>query len=191
VDSTGKPLRTPVQRQDWSASQALPDDVRGGVHPAAVGSDGSRDGGADHGSLCDPARLDRLLLVVASAVLISALRGYAVSLAGERRRADPHWKRGLSFARIGLHWIQQSVIAPNPLRSWSAFSSKAIETEALTLALGCSSDRNRRSRSAAAQPPSRRGAPDDDGRGRGSVDAGSRSAQHAAGHGMPRGLGLV
>ena len=56
------------------------------------------------------ARINRLLLV-AIAVLVSALRGYAVSLAGERRRVDPHWRRGLSFARIELHGIQQSVIA--------------------------------------------------------------------------------
>ena len=53
--------------------------------------------------LRDPARIDRLLLLIAIAVLISTLQGYAVSLAGERRRVDPHWKRGLSFARFGLH----------------------------------------------------------------------------------------
>lgn len=49
MDFTGKPLCTPVQRKDRSASQALPDGVRGGVHAAAIGSDGSRYGGADHG----------------------------------------------------------------------------------------------------------------------------------------------
>ncbi|MFM8258251.1 MAG: hypothetical protein ACKN83_00250, partial [Vulcanococcus sp.] len=47
--------------------------------------------------LRDPARIDRLLLVVAIAVLISHLQGYAVSLAGERRRVDPHWKRGGAY----------------------------------------------------------------------------------------------
>ena len=59
--------------------------------------------------LRDPARIDRLLLVVAIAVLVSSLQGFAVSLAGERRRVDPHWQRGLSFVRIGLQWLQQCV----------------------------------------------------------------------------------
>ena len=43
-------------------------------------------------------------------------------------------------------------------------------------------------------PPERipsREAPDDVGRQRGSIDAGSRSAQHGAGHENPRGIGLV
>jgi len=60
----------------------------------------------ERGGLREAERIDRLLLVVAIAVLISHLQGYAVSLAGERRRVDPQWKRGLSFARIGLHWLQ-------------------------------------------------------------------------------------
>ncbi len=49
-----------------------------------------------------PERIDRLLVVVAIAVLLSSLQEYAVSLTGERRRVDPHVKRGLSFARISL-----------------------------------------------------------------------------------------
>jgi hypothetical protein len=45
----------------------------------------------ENSRLRDPARIDRLLLVVAIAVLISSLQGYAVSLS--------------------LHWLQQSAIA--------------------------------------------------------------------------------
>lgn len=68
------------------------------------------------------------MLVIAIAVLVSALQGYAVSLAGERRRVDPHWKRGLSFARIGLHWIQQSVIAAGrTLLAWMPIPLQALE----------------------------------------------------------------
>ena len=82
----------------------------------------------ERSGLRDPARIDRLLLVVAIAVLISALQGYAVSLAGERRRVDPHWKRGLSFARIGLHWLQQSVIAAGrALLAWIPIPLQALE----------------------------------------------------------------
>ena len=78
----------------------------------------------ERSGLRDPARIDRLLLVVAIAVLISALQGYAVSLAGERRRVDPHWKRGLSFARIDLYWLQQSVIAAGRTRLWPGCRSR-------------------------------------------------------------------
>ena len=59
--------------------------------------------------LRDPGRIDRLLLVVAIAVLVSSLQGYAVSLDGLRHQVDPHWQRGMSFVRIGLKWLQQVV----------------------------------------------------------------------------------
>jgi hypothetical protein len=60
---------------------------------------------ADSG-LRDPQRIDRLLLVVAIAVLAGSLQGYALSLAGLRRQVDPHWKRGMSFLRLGLRTLQ-------------------------------------------------------------------------------------
>ena len=82
----------------------------------------------ERSGLRDPARIDRLLLVVAIGVLISALQGCAVSLAGERRRVDPHWERGLSFACIGLHWIQQSVVAAGrALLAWMPIPLQALE----------------------------------------------------------------
>ena len=37
-----------------------------------------------------PERIDRLLLVVAIAVLVSSLQGYAISVDGLRRQVDPH-----------------------------------------------------------------------------------------------------
>jgi hypothetical protein len=57
-------------------------------------------------SLRDPERINRLLLVVAIAVLAGSLQGYALSLAGFRRQVDPHWKRGMSFLRLGLASLQ-------------------------------------------------------------------------------------
>jgi hypothetical protein len=59
--------------------------------------------------LRNPERIDRLLLVVAIAVLASSLQGYAFSLGGLRRQVDPHWHRGMSFVRIGLASLQQFV----------------------------------------------------------------------------------
>ena len=82
----------------------------------------------ENSRLRDPARIDRLLLVVAIAVLISSVQGYAVSLSGERHRVDPHWKRGLSFARIGLHWLQQSAIASGrALLAWLPIPLQTLE----------------------------------------------------------------
>ena len=78
--------------------------------------------------LRDSGRIDRLLLVVAIAVLISSVQGYAVSLSGQRHHVDPHWKRGLSFARIGLHWLQQSVMATGrALLAWLPIPLRPLE----------------------------------------------------------------
>jgi hypothetical protein len=41
--------------------------------------------------------------------LVGSLQGYALSLAGLRRQVDPHWKRGMSFLRIGLAALQMAV----------------------------------------------------------------------------------
>jgi hypothetical protein len=54
-------------------------------------------------------RIDHLLLVIAIAVLVSSLQGYAVSLAGLRRQVVPHWQWGMSFVRIALASLQQCV----------------------------------------------------------------------------------
>ena len=59
--------------------------------------------------LREPQRIDRLLLVVAIALLAGSLQGYALSLAGLRRQVDPHWKRGMSFLQIGLAALQMAV----------------------------------------------------------------------------------
>lgn len=64
-------------------------------------------------------RIDRLLLVVAIAVLVSTLQGLAVSLEDLRRQVDPHWKRGMSYVHIGLKWLCQTVTDPTRvLRAW-------------------------------------------------------------------------
>ena len=57
-------------------------------------------------SLREPQRINRLMIVVAIAVLAGSLQGNALILAGLRRQVDPHWKRGMSFLRIGLAALQ-------------------------------------------------------------------------------------
>ena len=78
--------------------------------------------------LRDPGRIDRLLLVVAIAVLVSSLQGYAVSLDGLRHQVDPHWQRGMSFVRIGLKWLQQVVAnAGRSFRTWIPIPLRDLE----------------------------------------------------------------
>lgn len=50
--------------------------------------------------------LERLYLVAAVALLYSTAVGMAVQLEGLRRQVDPHWRRGLSYLKIGLRWLK-------------------------------------------------------------------------------------
>ncbi len=50
--------------------------------------------------------LERLYLVVALAILFATSQGMAVQINGLRTQVDPHWKRGLSYLKIGLRWIK-------------------------------------------------------------------------------------
>lgn len=65
--------------------------------------------------------LKRLYLVVAVVVLWSTCEGLAVQVAGLRRQVDPHWRRGLSYLKIGLAWLRgvltkgRPLVAPLPL----------------------------------------------------------------------------
>jgi hypothetical protein len=78
--------------------------------------------------LREPQRIDRLLLVVAIAVLAGSLQGYALSLAGLRRQVDPHWKRGMSFLRIGLAALQMAVAdAAARLMDWLPIPLRELE----------------------------------------------------------------
>jgi len=82
---------------------------------------------ADSG-LREPHRIDRLLLVVAIAVLAGSLQGYALSLAGLRRQVDPHWRRGMSFLRIGLAALQMAVAdATACLMAWLPIPIQELE----------------------------------------------------------------
>ena len=65
--------------------------------------------------------LERLYLVAAIALLYATTHGMAVQLAGLRRQVDPHWRRGLSYLKIGLRYLQgvihkgRALLAPQPL----------------------------------------------------------------------------
>ena len=50
--------------------------------------------------------LERLYLVVALAILFATSHGMLVQIKGLRTQVDPHWKRGLSYLKIGLRWVK-------------------------------------------------------------------------------------
>lgn len=45
-------------------------------------------------------------MVVALALLFSTVHGMTIQIKGLRQRVDPHWKRGLSYLKIGLRWLR-------------------------------------------------------------------------------------
>jgi len=56
--------------------------------------------------LRSPVALERLYLVAAIALLYGTTQGMAVQLEGLRQQVDPHWRRGISYLKIGLRWLQ-------------------------------------------------------------------------------------
>ena len=39
-------------------------------------------------------------------ILFATTQGMAVQIQGLRQQVDPHWKRGLSYLKIGLRWLK-------------------------------------------------------------------------------------
>lgn len=67
--------------------------------------------------LRDRHALRRLCFVMAVATLILVCQGSAVVAQGQRRRVDPHWLRGHSYARIGWDWIRRTLARGGSLMS--------------------------------------------------------------------------
>ena len=61
--------------------------------------------------------LSRLCLVMAIATLYLTLQGTAVVAAKQRRWVDPHWFRGMSYFKMGWHWVKTALT-----RGWKLFS---------------------------------------------------------------------
>lgn len=67
--------------------------------------------------------LKRLYLIAAVALLYATTTGLTVTIAGLRTTVDPHWRRGLSYLKIGLRYLRgvinkgRKLLIPTPLRS--------------------------------------------------------------------------
>lgn len=86
----------------------------------------------------DSKALERLYLVVALAILFATSQGMAVQITGLRTQVDPHWKRGLSYLKIGLRWLKgvvnkgRALLSPVPLLSQDpqpCFASKKAKKQ--------------------------------------------------------------
>ena len=74
--------------------------------------------------LRDASQLYRgFLRVAAVALLYGTLMGFSVQVEGLRQQVDPHWKRGLSYLKIGLRWVQFRFAKHRPLFDLCPFPS--------------------------------------------------------------------
>ena len=84
------------------------------------------------------AALERLYLVAAIGLLYATTQGMAVQLAGLRQHVDPHWRRGISYLKIGWRYLQgvfhkgRQLLTPIPLLPQDpepCFASKRAEQQ--------------------------------------------------------------
>jgi len=82
--------------------------------------------------------LERLYLVAAIAILYATTQGMAVQIAGLRQQVDPHWRRGISYLKMGLRWLNgvlhkgRQLLTPIPLLPKDpqpCFASKQAERD--------------------------------------------------------------
>lgn len=59
--------------------------------------------------------LERLYLVAAIALLYATTQGMTVQIAGLTQQVDPHWRRGISYLKIGLRWLKGVLHKGRPL----------------------------------------------------------------------------
>ena len=55
-------------------------------------------------------KLERLLLVIATAQIVAVSEGISATLDGKREEVDPHRFRSLSYFQVGLRWILRCVL---------------------------------------------------------------------------------
>lgn len=59
--------------------------------------------------LRDKFALSQLCGAIALTMLFSVLQGVQVVAAGQRRQVDAHWKRGMSYLKLGWNWVRLAI----------------------------------------------------------------------------------
>ncbi|HHI71516.1 MAG TPA: hypothetical protein ENJ91_10970 [Rhodobacteraceae bacterium] len=94
---------------DWADAEVLADYGRRFTIEEGFLDYKSNGFGWEDSKLRDTSALQRLCFVMAIATWILICQGSEVVDAGLRRKVDPHWRRGLSYARIGWNWIHHAL----------------------------------------------------------------------------------
>lgn len=68
--------------------------------------------------------LSRLCGVIALTMLFLTLQGTEVVESGKRRWVDPHWSRGMSYLKLGWHWLKRALSHYEPLLLSLSLSGK-------------------------------------------------------------------
>ncbi len=67
--------------------------------------------------------LSQLCGVLALTTLFVMLQGTQVVASGRRRKVDPHWKRGMSYFKLGWNWLKLAVTRQWKIQPYRVFSS--------------------------------------------------------------------
>ncbi len=57
----------------------------------------------------DKFALSQLCGVIALTMLFLVLQGTQVVASGQRRQVDAHWKRGMSYLKLGWNWVRLAI----------------------------------------------------------------------------------
>lgn len=75
--------------------------------------------------LRDKFALSQLCGVIALTMLFLVLQGVQVVASGKRRQVDAHWKRGMSYLKLGWNWIRLAITQQWEIQVYSVLSSLA------------------------------------------------------------------
>ncbi len=71
----------------------------------------------------DKRSLSQLCGVLALTTLFVILQGTQVVASGRRRQVDPHWKRGMSYFKLGWNWLKMAVTQQLKISPYHYFAS--------------------------------------------------------------------
>jgi DDE family transposase len=74
--------------------------------------------------LRDKFALSQLCGVIALTMLFLVLQGVQVVASGQRRRVDAHWKRGMSYLKLGWNWIRLAITHQWKIQVFQFLSSR-------------------------------------------------------------------
>ncbi|XGV97589.1 MAG: transposase [Leptolyngbya sp. BL-A-14] len=67
--------------------------------------------------------LSQLCGVIALTMLFLVLQGVQVVVSGKRRQVDAHWNRGMSYLKLGWHWIRLAITQQLKIQVYQFLSS--------------------------------------------------------------------